>query len=85
MLYSMVNDRNNVTYEHQYQYMHKKQQKFITAFDFYNTLSNIIFGDKYKDIKNKTNKIETCKSPHGESLFNKIYNIKDRYKKNIIK
>ena len=41
----------------------------------------LFFGDKYKDIRNKTNKIETCKSPHGESLFNKIHNNKDRYPK----
>ena len=81
MLYIMVNDRKNFTYEQQYQYMHENQQNFITAFDFYNTLSNIIFGDKYEDIRNKTNKIETCKSPHGESLFNKIHNNKDRYPK----
>ena len=65
--------------------MHENQQNFITAFDFYNTLCNIIFGNKYKYIKNKTSKKDTCKSPYGESLFNKINNIKDRHPKNFNK
>ena len=33
------------------------------------------------NIKNKTDKVETCKSPHGQSLFDKIYNNKDRHPK----
>ena len=82
MLYIFVNDKKNSSYEQQYKYMHENQQNFITAFDFYNTLCNIIFGDKYNYIKNKTAKIETCKSPYGESLFNKITNKKDRHPKN---
>ena len=79
MLYILVNDRKNFIYEQQYKYMHENQQNFITAFDFYNTLSHIIYGDKYKDIKNKTKTKDTCKSPHGESLFNKINNNKERH------
>ena len=78
MLYIMVNDRKNVSYEKQYEYMHENQQNLITAFDFYNTLGHIIYGDKYKDIKNKTEQFDTCKSPFGESLFNKI-NSKERH------
>ena len=61
--------------------MHENQQNFITAFDFYNTLCNIIFGEKYKYIKNKTKAHETCKSPFGESLFNRINNNKNRHPK----
>ena len=82
MLYIFVNDKKNCSYEQQYKYMQENQQNFITAFDFYNTLCNIIFGDQYNYIKNKTAKIETCKSPYGESLFNKIYNNKYRHPKN---
>ena len=82
MLYIFVSDKKNTSYEQQYKYMYENQQNFITAFDFYNTLCNIIFGDKYNYIKNKTVKKETCKSPYGESLFNKIYNNKYRHPKN---
>ena len=81
MLYIFVNDKKNSSYEQQYKYMHENQQNFITAFDFYNTLCHIIFGDKYNYIKNKTAKREYCKSPYGESLFNKINNNKDRHPK----
>lgn len=72
MLYIMVNDREKKGYEDQYKYIYENQQNLITAFDFYNTLCNIIFGDKYVDIKNKTLEKDTCKSPYGVSLFHKI-------------
>ena len=81
MLYILVSDKKNVSYEQQYKYIYENQQNLITAFDFYNTLSNIIFGDKYKYIKSKTPVMDTCKSPYGESLFNKINNNKDRHPK----
>ena len=81
MFYIFVSDKKNFSYEKQYKYMHENQQNFITAFDFYNTLSNIIFGDTYKYIRNKTPKKDTCKSPYGESLFNKINNENDRHPK----
>jgi len=83
MLYILANDKKNFSYEQQYKYMHENQQNLITAFDVYNTLSNIIFGDKYKYIKPKTRKHDTCKSPYGESLFNKINNNKDRHPKKL--
>ena len=82
MLYILVSDKKNSSYEEQYKNIYENQQNFITAFDFYNTLCNIIFGDKYKYIKTKTHKKDTCKSPYGESLFNKIKNNKNRYPKN---
>ena len=81
MLYIFVNDKKNLNYEQQYKYMHENQQNFITAFDFYNTLCNIIFGDYYKNIKNKTKTKDYCKSPYGESLFKKINNNKNRHPK----
>ena len=85
MLYILVSDKKNSSYDMQYKYIHENQQNFITAFDFYNTLGNIIFGNKYKYIKNNTSTKETCKSPYGESLFNKINNNKIRYPKNFNK
>ena len=67
MFFLIVNDRINQTYESQYKYLHQNQQSFITAYDIYNTMIQLIYGDKY-DI-NITNGI---KSINGENLFNKI-------------
>ena len=72
MLYMIVNDRKNITYEHQYKYLYENQQSFITGFDIYNTFGNIIFGDSYKSIINKTSSQDTAKSELGISLFDKI-------------
>ena len=54
MLYILMSDKKNSSYQQQYEYMYENQQNFSTAFDFYNTLCNIIFGNKYKYIKRKT-------------------------------
>ena len=67
MLFIIVNDRKNETYESQYKYLYQNQQTFISAFDIYNTMIHLIFGDKFGT--NSTNKI---KSKYGESLFTKI-------------
>ena len=67
MLFILINDRKNVTYESQYKYLNNNQQTFITGFDIYNTMIHIIYGDKYD-----TNETETIKSKYGESLFNQI-------------
>ena len=67
MFYLIVNDRNNISYESQYHYLHKNQQTFITGFDIFNTIIHFIYGDKYG-----TNETEDIISPSGESLFNKI-------------
>ena len=80
MLYIIVNDRKNISYEEQYKYLHENQQTFITAFDIYNTFGHLILGDKYIDIKNKTNSHDTIKSEYGISLFDKI-NPKIRFPK----
>ena len=64
MLYIIVNDRKNISYEKQYKYIYENQQTFITGYDIYNTFINIIYGDKYKS-----------KGPNSHkrnSLFNKI-------------
>ena len=81
MLFIISNDRKNADYNQQYFNIHENQQTFITAYDIYNTISNIIYGDKYANIENKTNFHDTPKSPIGKSLFEKI-NAKERKPRN---
>ena len=45
MLFIIINDRKNIDYNQQYFYIQENQQTFITAYDIYNTLCNIIYGD----------------------------------------
>ena len=80
-LFIIINDRKNIDYNHQYYNLHKNQQTFITAYDIYNTICHIIYGDDYINIPNKTNFHDTPKSPKGKSLFEKI-NQKERHPKN---
>ena len=42
ILFILINDRKNVTYESQYKYLNKNQQTFITGFDIYSTKIHII-------------------------------------------
>jgi len=72
MLYMIINDRKNLNYNQQYFNIYQNQQTFITGYDIYNTIGNIIYGDNYINIPNKKNNHDTPKSPKGESLFNKI-------------
>ena len=46
-LFIIKNDRGNLTYEEQYRFIQENQQTFITAFDIYNTIGNIIYEDNY--------------------------------------
>jgi hypothetical protein len=78
MLFILVNDRKNINYEEQYYYMHQNQQNYITHFDTYNTIGNILYGDKYVNIFNKTSQRDTMKTSWGTSLFSKIYDVKKR-------
>lgn len=77
-LFIFVNDRKNISYENQYRYIQKNQQIFITAFDIYNTIGNLIYGDKYDIIPNKTSQMDSFKTNWGISLFKKI-NSKERF------
>ena len=72
MLFVIINDRKNISYEEQFKNMYKNQQTFVTAYDIHNTISNLIFGDKYISIQNKTPKKNTPKTEHGSSLFDEI-------------
>ena len=65
MLFIIVNDRKNISYNEQYMYINENQQTFITAYDIYNTFINIIYGDNY-ELKS------TPKSHNGKSLFKRI-------------
>ena len=70
-------DVENISYNEQYSEIYKNQQNFITPFDIYFTLREIIYGNKYKDnlLKEQIN--------NGESLF-KYINPKSRSCKNYI-
>ena len=77
MLYIICNDRKNSSYNEQYQYIYKNQQTLITGYDIYNTIGNLLYGDNYKNIKNKTDLKDTPKSKYGISLLKEIKS-KDR-------
>ena len=72
LLYIIINDRKNTSYNEQYFYLRENQQTFITAYDIYNTINLLLYGDKYKYILNLTDENPTPKSPLGTSLFEKI-------------
>ena len=73
MLYIMMNDRKNISYEEQYQNIYDNQQTFVTAYDIFNTFGNIIYGDKYKLIKpKKKNFYDSPKTRKGISLLMRI-------------
>mgnify|MGYP002524404453 CR=1 FL=1 len=78
MLYILMNDRKNMTYEEQYGNLFENQQTYITHLDVFNTFGHLLYGDKYVDIKNNSINEDTFKSEYGISLFNKI-NSKERY------
>jgi hypothetical protein len=75
MLYIIICDRKKYSYEDQYKNIYENQQSFITAYDIYNTIGNIIYGEKYNYIKNKTLEKDTPKSKEGKSLFSEINKI----------
>lgn len=78
MLYIICNDRKNISYNKQYQYIYKNQQTLVTGYDIYNTIGNLLYGDNYDYIKNKTVLHDTPKSKYGISLFKEI---KSKYRK----
>ena len=77
ILLLIINDRKNLTYKEQYKYIYENQQIFITPFDIYNLIGNLLYGNKYEIIKNNTNNNNSCKSSYGISLLEKI-NPKER-------
>ena len=83
MLFIIVNDRKNIDYNQQYFNIQKNQQAFITAYDIYNTIGYLAYGDNYTNIPKKNDKHDTPRSQRGESLFD-VINSKDRSPKNYI-
>ena len=71
MLYLLINDRKNISYKEQYKDLNENQQTFITAFDIFNTIEHLIYGDKYYSIQKKNFKTSP-KLKYGSSLFTKI-------------
>ena len=71
-LYIILSDNVNKTYYSQYQNIKENQQNFIHAYDIYNTLSNIIFGNEYFSIPNKNNIKDWPRTDRGKSLFGYI-------------
>ena len=72
LLYAIINDRKNISYHEQYSYLQENQQIFITAYDIFNTINHLLYGDKYKYIANLTDEIPSPKSSLGISLFERI-------------
>ena len=73
MFYILCHDKKNLTYNEQYEHLHRNQQKFITAYDFYNTIGFLVYGESYKKIKNKEKSIEdTPKTKYGKCIFTRI-------------
>jgi hypothetical protein len=72
MLFVIINDRKDISYNEQYLNIYENQQAFITAYDIYNTFGHLIYGNNYQNIKNKTEYNDTPKSSLGKSLFTKI-------------
>jgi len=72
MLYIIINDRKNTSYNEQYYFIHQNQQTFITAYDIYNTINNLLYGDNYANIPSLTDENATPKSSLGKSLLEKI-------------
>ena len=78
VLLIIINDRKNLTYKEQYKHIYENQQIFITPYDIFNLLGNLLYGNKYGIIENNTIYKNTCKSPYGKSLLETI-NPKERY------
>ena len=72
MLYIIINDRKNTTYNEQYYNIQQNQQTLVTAYDIYNTINNLLYGDNYTNIQNLTDEEGTPKSSLGKSLLEKI-------------
>ena len=73
MLYVLSYDNKHLSYDQQYKYLYENQQRFITAYDIYNTIGHLAYGKLYKKIKYKEKSIEdTPRSIFGRSIFTYI-------------
>lgn len=69
ILIIIKNDIKNLSFEEQFDEIQKNQQKLVTPFDIYHTLSHNLFGNNYR------NKLYYKKLKTGESLFKYINHI----------
>ena len=85
MFFVIINDRKDISYSEQYSNIYDNQQAFITAYDIYNTIAHLIYGNNYEKIQERTTDSDTPKTPEGKSLFEKIdkKNRKSRNYKNM--
>ena len=71
MLFILTSDKEHLNYTQQYYNIYENQQKFITAYDIYNTICYLMLGNNYFSTNNK--KINyISKSKYGFSLFDSI-------------
>ena len=47
MLYILTYDHKNISYNNQFKNIYENQQKFITAYDIYNTILYLIYGKEF--------------------------------------
>ena len=71
MLFILSPDKLNQTYYQQYNNIHQNQQKFITAYDIYNTICYLMLGNEYYKPNNKQSNY-IFKSNLGINLFDPI-------------
>ena len=71
MFFMMIADKVNQTYYQQYHNIFENQQKFITAYDIYNTICYLMLGNIYFKKKNPKSKY-IFQSRYGINLFQKI-------------
>ena len=71
MLFIMTKDKENQSYYQQYNNIYNNQQKFITAYDIYNTLCYLMLGNNYYKKKNR-NSNQIFQSNLGINLFDSI-------------
>ena len=71
MLYLLINDRRNISWNEQYFHLNENQQTFITAYDIYNTIIHLLYGNLYLN-NNKSKYLDIPKSEFGRSLFTHI-------------
>ena len=63
ILFIIVSDKKNQTYDEQYSEIYKNQQILITPFDIYYTIRNLLYGEQYMKDLPFTSTIE------GQSIF----------------
>ena len=72
MLFLMIPNKINETYYQQFRNIYENQQRFITAYDIYNTLCFLMLGNNYYYKKKKSKTEYIFESKLGINLFEPI-------------